>query len=52
MARTRADLRYRVKLILDEEMRRFADVMDGVGTPDATASLHLYQATYALEVAR
>jgi energy-coupling factor transporter ATP-binding protein EcfA2 len=52
MARTRADLRHRIKLILDEEMRRFADVVDGVGTPDATASLHLYQATYALEVAR
>jgi hypothetical protein len=52
MARTRADLRHRVKLILDEEMRRFADVIDTVGTPDAAASLHLYQATYALEVAR
>ena len=52
MARTRADLRHRIKLILDEEMRRFADVIDAVGTPDAAASLHLYQATYALEVAR
>ena len=51
-ARTRADLRHRIKLILDEEMRRFADVIDAVGTPDAAASLHLYQATYALEVAR
>ena len=52
MARTRADLRHRIKLILDEEMRRFADVINEVGTPDAAASLHLYQATYALEVAR
>jgi 50S ribosome-binding GTPase len=52
MARTRADLRHRITLLLDEEMRRFADVIDGVGTPDAAASLHLYQATYALEVAR
>jgi hypothetical protein len=51
-ARTRADLRHRIMLILDEEMRRFADVIDVVGTPDAAASLHLYQATYALEVAR
>jgi len=51
-ARTRADLRHRIKLILDEEMRRFADVIDAVGTPDAAASLHLYQATYALEVVR
>jgi energy-coupling factor transporter ATP-binding protein EcfA2 len=51
-ARIRADLRQRIKLILDEEMRRFTDVIDAVGTPDAAASLHLYQATYALEVAR
>jgi energy-coupling factor transporter ATP-binding protein EcfA2 len=52
MTRTRADLRHRITLILDEEMRRFADVLAAVGTPDATASLNLYQATYALEVAR
>jgi hypothetical protein len=52
MARIQADLRHRIKLILDEEMRRFTDVIDAVGAPDAAASLHLYQATYALEVAR
>jgi hypothetical protein len=52
MTRTRADLRHRITLIMDEEMRRFADVLAAVGTPDATASLNLYQATYALEVAR
>ena len=52
MARTGADLRHRIALLLDEEMRRFADVIDAVGTPDVAASLHLYQATYALEVAR
>jgi hypothetical protein len=52
MARTGADLRHRIALLLDEEMRRFADVIDVVGTPDPAASLHLYQATYALEVAR
>jgi energy-coupling factor transporter ATP-binding protein EcfA2 len=52
MTRTRADLRHRITLLLDEEMRRFADVIDAVGTPDVAASLHLYQATYALEVAR
>jgi hypothetical protein len=52
MARIRADLRHRITLILDEEMRRFADVIDAAGTPDVAASLHLYQATYALEVAR
>ena len=52
MARTGADLRHRIALLLDEEMRRFADVIAVVGTPDAAASLHLSQATYALEVAR
>ena len=52
MARIRADLRHRITLILDEEMRRFTEVIDAVGTPNAAASLHLYQATYALEVAR
>jgi len=52
MARTGADLRHRIALLLDEEMRRFTDVIDAVGTPDAAASLRLYQATYALEVAR
>jgi energy-coupling factor transporter ATP-binding protein EcfA2 len=51
-ARTRGDLRHRVTLIFEEEMRRFADVIDTVGTPDAMAGLQLYQATYALEVAR
>jgi hypothetical protein len=52
MTRTRADLRHRITLILDEEMRRFAEMLAAVGTPDASASLNLYQATYALEVAR
>jgi energy-coupling factor transporter ATP-binding protein EcfA2 len=51
-ARTRGDLRHRITLIFDEEMRRFADVINAVGTPDAMAGLQLYQATYALEVAR
>jgi energy-coupling factor transporter ATP-binding protein EcfA2 len=52
VGRTRADLRHRITLIFDEEMRRFADVLDAVGAPDAVAGLQLYQATYALEVAR
>jgi energy-coupling factor transporter ATP-binding protein EcfA2 len=51
-ARTRSDLHHRIALIFDEEMRRFADVIEAVGTPDAVAGLQLYQATYALEVAR
>jgi len=51
-ARTSTDLRDRIALIFDEEMRRFAELIDAVGTPDAMAGLQLYQATYALEVAR
>jgi len=51
-ARTSADLGHRISLIFDEEMRRFAELIDAVGTPDAMAGLQLYQATYALEVAR
>jgi energy-coupling factor transporter ATP-binding protein EcfA2 len=51
-ARAQADLRHRITLILDEEMRRFADVINFVATPDAAASLNLYRATYALEVLR
>ena len=51
-ARTGADLRDRITLIFDEEMRRFAELIDTVGAPDAMAGLQLYQATYALEVAR
>ena len=51
-ARTRGDLDHRIALIFDEEMRRFAELIDTVGTPDAMAGLQLYQATYALEVAR
>jgi hypothetical protein len=52
VTRTRADLRHRITLIFDEEMRRFASVIDAVGAPDPVAGLQLYQATYALEVAR
>jgi 50S ribosome-binding GTPase len=52
VSRARADLRDRTSLIFDEEMLRFADIIDAAGTPDAAAALQLYQATYALEVAR
>jgi energy-coupling factor transporter ATP-binding protein EcfA2 len=52
VSRARADLRERISLIFDEEMLRFADIIDAAGTPDAAAALQLYRATYALEVAR
>jgi energy-coupling factor transporter ATP-binding protein EcfA2 len=50
--RTRTDLRQRIGMIFDAEMLRFANVIDAAGAPDAAAGLQLYQATYALEVAR
>jgi hypothetical protein len=52
MARARADLRERIGLIFDEEMLRFQATVAAVGAPDAAVALQLYQATYALEVAR
>jgi hypothetical protein len=52
MARAQAELLERARLILDEEMLRFAAVIESAGTPDAADALLLYQATYALEVAR
>jgi hypothetical protein len=52
IARSRAELREHIGLIFDEEMLRFAATVDAVGTPDAAVALQLYQATYALEVAR
>ena len=50
--RARADLRERVRLLFDEEMLRFAEIIDAEGLPDEDAAVQLYQATYALEAAR
>lgn len=52
VGKAQADLRHRIRLIFDEEMLRFADVIDLAGGPDAADAVQLYQATYALEVAR
>ena len=52
MTRARAELHDRIGLIFDEEMLRFAAIIDAAGAPDAAVALQLYQATYALEVAR
>ncbi len=52
MAKARAELRDRISLILDEEMLRYASLVSSAGVPDAAAAVRLYQATYALEVAR
>jgi hypothetical protein len=50
--RARKDLRQRVGLLLDEELLRFAEVIDEAGQVDAVAAVRLYQAEYSLEAAR
>jgi hypothetical protein len=50
--KARADLQERVRLLFAEEMLRFAEIIDAEGVPDEDAAVQLYQATYALEVAR
>jgi len=48
----RQDLRQRVGLLLDEELRRFGEVVEQAGHVDAVAAVRLYQAEYSLEAAR
>ena len=50
--KARADLLQRVRLLFDEEMLRFAELIDAGGVPDEAAAVQLYQATHALEVLR
>ncbi len=45
----RAELKERVRLLLDEELLRFAEVIDGAGTCDEVAGVRLYQAAFMLE---
>ncbi len=52
IARARKDLHQRIGLLLDEELLRFAQVLDEMGPVDAVASVRLYQAEYALEATR
>jgi len=52
VARARKDLHQRIGLLLDEELLRFAEVLDEMGPVDAVASVRLYQAEYALEATR
>jgi energy-coupling factor transporter ATP-binding protein EcfA2 len=51
-ARARADLVERVRLLLDEEMLRFAEVIDSAGNCDDVAGVRLYQAEFSLEAVR
>ncbi len=49
---TREDLADRVRLLLDEELLRFVEVLDEAGPVDPVAAVRLYQAEYSLEAAR
>jgi energy-coupling factor transporter ATP-binding protein EcfA2 len=50
--KARADLAERVRLLLDEELLRFIEVLDRAGPVDPVAAVRLYQAEYSLEAAR
>jgi energy-coupling factor transporter ATP-binding protein EcfA2 len=51
-ARARLDLRDRISLLFDEEMQRFAAIVDAAGAPDGGAADALREAADYLEVAR
>ncbi len=52
LARARADLSARVRLLLDEELVRFVEVIDAAGACDDVAAIRLYQAEFSLEAVR
>ncbi len=52
LARARADLLDRVRLLLDEELVRFVEVLDEAGACDDVAAIRLYQAEFSLEAVR
>ena len=52
LARARADLYERVRLLLNEELVRFIEVIDAAGECDDTAAIRVYQAEYSLEAVR
>jgi hypothetical protein len=52
LAKARADLQHRVRLLLEEEMVRFIEVLDAAGPCDDVAAIRLYQAEYSLEAVR
>jgi hypothetical protein len=51
-ARARTDLRDRISLLFDEEIQRFAEIINAAGAPLDTAAVQLEQAVYALGAAR
>ena len=52
LAKARADLLDRVRLLLDEELVRFVEVLDAAGTCNDVAAIRLYQAEFSLEAVR
>ncbi len=51
-AKARQDLHDKVSLLLEEDMLRFAQIVNAAGAPDDWAAARLHQASYALEAAR
>jgi hypothetical protein len=52
LAKARVDLLDRVRLLLDEELVRFVEVIDAAGPCDDVAAIRLYQAEFSLEAVR
>ena len=52
LTKARADLFERVRLLLDEELVRFVEVIDAAGECDDVAAIRLYQAEFSLEAVR
>ena len=52
LAKARANLLDRVRLLLDEELVRFVEVIDAAGPCDDVAAVRLYQAEFSLEAVR
>ena len=52
LAKVRADLIHRVRLLLDEEMVRYVEVIESAGPCEDVAAIRLYQAEYSLEAVR
>jgi energy-coupling factor transporter ATP-binding protein EcfA2 len=52
LAQARADLMHRVRLLLDEEVVRFVEVIESAGPCEDVAAIRLYQAEYSLEAVR
>jgi hypothetical protein len=52
LAKARADLYERVRLLFDEELLRFVEVIDAAGECEDVAAIRVYQAEFSLEAVR